>query len=103
MQPWLERRPTPYGLLVPWIRKHGQPPGLTYAPTGLSAPRGTVHGGGAPASLCSLRTDAGGNHVGFVRLPVTLVVPSGVCQPTLPMPIGCGAAVCGSPSFTFGK
>ena len=74
-----------------------------YAPSGLSGPGGTFDGSGSPASLCSLRTDAGGNHVGLVRLPVTLVVPSGVCQPTLPMPIGCVMTVCGSPSFTFGK
>ncbi len=39
--------------------------------------------------MCSLRTDTGGVQVGFFCLLVTLVVPSGVCQPILPMPMGC--------------
>ena len=49
---------------------------------------GTRAGNGSPSAACSLRTEAGGVHHGLRRFDTTVVRPSGVAQPTLPMPIG---------------
>jgi hypothetical protein len=69
-----------------------------WRPSGLSGPGGTVGGRMSPSLACSLRTETGGVQVGSLTCETTLVVPSGVAQPTLPMPIGCVTTSTG-PSF----
>ena len=68
---------------------------------------GTFGGRMSPSFSCSRRTDRGGVHVGSLTCETTFVEPSGVAQPTLPMPIGCvttstGASF-GAPFSGFGK
>ena len=51
----------------------------------------------------SFRTETGGVQVGSFMCETTLVEPSGVAQPTLPMPIGCVMTSAGPSLFGFGK
>src|SRR5258708_37198853 len=74
-----------------------------YWPKGLSGPAGTCAGSFSPSSACSSRTDFGTTHTGsFWRLTI-LVDPSGVFQPTLPIPMGCVYTHCGSPFLCGGE
>ena len=61
---------------------------LIRVPSGLSGPGGTTAGNGSPISACSRRTDAGTHQCGSFALDTTLVSPSGVSQPTRPIPMG---------------
>ena len=89
-QPWLARRPTPAGLLVPWIRYEplAIPSRKAYSPSGLSGPGGMNGGNGSPFASCSSRTDFGGYQLGRSCVEATLVAPSGVFQSILPVLIG---------------
>src|SRR5512137_2034115 len=55
-----------------------------WVPNGLSGPGGTTAG----RSGSSLRIDAGGYQDGFTCFWITLKVPVGVAQPSVPMPTG---------------
>ena len=60
-----------------------------WRPSGLSGPGGTLAGRGSPLAACSRRTETGGVQVGSFTRDTILVRPSGVLQPTLPIPMGC--------------
>ena len=56
----------------------------------------------SPSAACSLRTDSGGVQYGSFRFETIVVVPSGVAQPILPMPIGNVTTVRCSPLAAVG-
>jgi hypothetical protein len=95
--------PIPAGLLVPWIRMLDQPRRSAWLPRGLSGPGGTTAGSGSPLAACSRRIEAGTVQAGPSCFFATLVMPSGVDQPSRPMPMGWVITSRGAPCSTGGK